>query len=58
MSFLRKLAADETGTSAMEYALICSLMVIGLAVGIQSLGASVVNSYSSTELAMQNANAG
>ena len=58
MAFARKLAADTTGTSAVEYGLICSLMVIGLVVAIQSLGASVVNSFSTTETAMQTANAG
>ena len=58
MDFALKLAADTSGTSAVEYGLICSLMVIGLVVGIQSLGASVVNSFSATETAMQNANAG
>ena len=58
MSFMRKLAADETGTSAVEYGLICSLMVIGLVVGVQELGASVVNSYASTGAALQNANGG
>ena len=58
MSFLRTLAADETGTSAVEYALICSLMVIGLVVGVQELGASVVNSYASTGAALRNANGG
>ena len=58
MAFMRKLLADTAGTSAVEYGLICSLMVIGLIVGIQGLGASVVNSFSSTHTAMQNANAG
>ena len=58
MAFLRKLAADTAGTSAVEYGLICSLMVIGLVVGVQELGASVVNSFSGTHTAMQNANAG
>ena len=58
MAFLRKLAADDTGTSAMEYGVICALMVIGLVTASQSLGASVVTSFSSTETAMQNANAG
>ena len=57
MALLRELAADSTGTSAVEYGLICSLMVIGLVVGIQSLGASVVNSFSATETSMQNTNA-
>ena len=58
MAFLRKLAADTAGTSAVEYGLICSLMVIGLVVGVQGLGASVVNSFSNTHTALQNANAG
>ena len=58
MAFLRKLAADDTGTSAMEYGVICALMVIGLVTASQSLGASVVTSFSNTETAMQNANAG
>ena len=58
MTFMRKLFADTAGTSAVEYGLICSLMVIGLVVGVQGLGASVVNSFSGTETAMQNANAG
>ena len=58
MTCLKRLLADTTGTSAVEYGLICSLMVIGLIVGIQGLGASVVNSFSSTHTALQNANAG
>ena len=58
MTFMHKLIADTAGTSAVEYGLICSLMVIGLVVGVQGLGASVVNSFSGTETAMQNANAG
>ena len=48
MAFMRNLLADQTGTSAVEYGLICSLMVIGLVVGIQGLGASVGNSFDST----------
>ena len=58
MAFMQRLIADTTGTSAVEYGLICSLMVIGLVVGIQGLGASVVNSFNSTHSAFQNANAG
>ena len=58
MACLKRLLADTTGTSAVEYALICSLMVIGLVVGVQELGASVVNSFSATHTAMENANAG
>ena len=58
MAFVRKLAADTAGTSAVEYGLICALMVIGLVVGIQGLGASVTESYSSTARALSSANAG
>ena len=58
MTFMHKLFADTAGTSAVEYGLICSLMVIGLVVGVQELGASVVNSFEGTHSAMQNANAG
>ena len=58
MAFIRKLLADNAGTSAMEYGLICSLMVIGLVVGVEGLGASVVDSYNSTTAAMHNATAG
>jgi Flp pilus assembly pilin Flp len=53
MTFMHKLIADTSGTSAVEYGLICSLMVIGLVVGVQELGASVVNSFSGTHSAMQ-----
>lgn len=58
MDLIRKLAADTTGTSAVEYGLICGLMVIGLLAGVQGLGASVTSSYSSTTTAMHNATAG
>lgn len=57
MAFIRKLAADTAGTSAVEYGLICSLMVLGLIVGIESLGASVTESYTGTANAMHNASA-
>ena len=57
MAFLRKLATDCTGTSAIEYGLICSLMVIGIVFGVQSIGASVVASYDSTATAVHNASA-
>lgn len=57
MAFLRKLAGDSTGTSAVEYGLICSFIVIGLVISIQGLGASVVNSFNSVKTSLQNANA-
>lgn len=49
MAFMHKLLADQAGTSAVEYGLICSLMVIGIVVGVQGLGASVGNSFSNTK---------
>ncbi len=52
MAFMRKLLADQTGTSAVEYGLICSLMVVGLVVGVQGLGASVGNSFETTKIKM------
>jgi pilus assembly protein Flp/PilA len=58
MAFIRKLLADDRGTSAVEYGLICGLMVVGLLVGVQGLGAEVGNSYTSTTTAMHNATAG
>ncbi len=55
MTFMRKLWADQTGTSAVEYGLICSLMVIGIVVGVQGLGASVGSSFDNTKTQMKNA---
>ena len=55
MAFVRQLAADTSGASAVEYGLICALMVIGLVVGIESLGASVAESYTGTANAMRSA---
>ena len=49
MAFMRKLLVDQAGTSAVEYGLICSLMVVGLLVGVQGLGASVGKSFSDTK---------
>ena len=58
MAFVRNLVADTTGTSAVEYGLICALIVIGLVTGIQGLGASVTASFQSTGNALSSANAG
>ena len=57
MALVRRLIADTTGTSAVEYGLICALMVIGLVAGIEGLGASVSESYTGTTNAMRNASA-
>jgi pilus assembly protein Flp/PilA len=52
MAFMRKLWVDQTGGTAIEYGLICSLMVVGLVVGVQGLGASVGNSFETTKTKM------
>ena len=38
MTFLLKLAQDDRGTSAVEYGLILSLIVIALLAGLTNLG--------------------
>jgi pilus assembly protein Flp/PilA len=35
---LRKLGADMRGATAIEYGLICSLIIISMMVGLQALG--------------------
>lgn len=56
MAIFRRLLADPTGTSAMEYGLICGLLVIGPVAGVDSLGAEVGSSYTSTSTAIHLAN--
>ncbi|MEQ1499134.1 MAG: Flp family type IVb pilin [Novosphingobium sp.] len=55
MAFMRKLWDDQAGTSAVEYGLICSLMVVGLVVGVQGLGATVGSSFDNTKSKIQTA---
>lgn len=55
MAFFRNLIADTTGTAAVEYGLICGLMVVGLLAGVTGLGAEVGSSYNDTATKVQNA---
>lgn len=55
MAFVRKLIADNAGTSAVEYGLICGLMVVGLLAGVTGLGAEVGSSYTDTATKIHNA---
>ncbi len=48
MKRLRHLLAETTGTSAIEYACIAALIAAGSLIGVQSLGAEVGNSYTTT----------
>ena len=38
---LRKLSADARGATAIEYGLICSLIILGMIGGLQALGGGV-----------------
>ncbi|MBS3928430.1 MAG: Flp family type IVb pilin [Sphingomonadales bacterium] len=55
MAFFRKLLADNTGTAAVEYGVICGLMVVGLLAGVTGLGAEVGSSFNDTAAKVQNA---
>ena len=48
MKLLRKLLADTTGGSAIEYGFIATMIAVASLVGIQSLGAEVGNSFTDT----------
>ncbi len=43
---LRMLRADERGATAVEYGLICALIVLGMFTGLQSLGTGVSTMWS------------
>ena len=48
MSFLRKLLTDKRGATAIEYALIASLISVAAIVGYQNLGEKVQTSFNNT----------
>jgi Flp pilus assembly pilin Flp len=56
MILLRTLLADSAGATAIEYAFIASMISIAALVGVQSLGASVAESYESTAQAVRDVN--
>ena len=55
---LKLLARDETGATAIEYALIASLIAVAAIVSMNSLGNEVTASFSSASTKMADANAG
>lgn len=55
MAFFRKLLADNTGNAAVEYGLVCGLMVVGILAGVTGLGAEVGSSYNDTATKVQDA---
>ena len=48
MQMVRKIFADRRGASAIEYALIASLISVAAIVGYQNLGHEVQNSFDNT----------
>jgi pilus assembly protein Flp/PilA len=55
VAFFRRLIADNTGAAAVEYGLICGLMVVGLLASVTGLGAEVGSSYNDTATKVQDA---
>lgn len=51
---LRSLFHDETGATAIEYALIAGLIVIGLVAGISSIGGSTQTDFQSVRAGFNN----
>ena len=45
--FLRALKVDQRGATAVEYALICALIVLVVIAGITTLGGSLATQWSS-----------
>lgn len=49
MRTLKNLFADENGTSAIEYAVVASLIAVAALAGYQNLGNGVTNQYNDIE---------
>lgn len=56
MKLIRTVLADTAGATSVEYAFIASMISIAALVGVQSLGAAVVESYEDTAQAVKDAN--
>nr|WP_086438745.1 Flp family type IVb pilin [Altererythrobacter xiamenensis] len=55
---LKLFARDETGATAIEYALIASLIAVAAIVSMNSLGNEITSSFSNASNEMSEANAG
>ena len=53
--FLRKLGADARGATAIEYGLICALIVIAMMGGLMALGGGSAGMWGRISSEMQNA---
>ena len=50
---LRDLVNDETGASAIEYAVLIALVAVGLVTALSSLGTQSANTYSSANRSLE-----
>ena len=58
IAFIKRIAADRKGATAIEYGLIVSLIVIAMIGSFQMFADSTIAMWSSAENAMSNANSG
>ncbi|WP_298191915.1 Flp family type IVb pilin [Novosphingobium sp.] len=58
MTLLRKLLADESGATAIEYGLIAALVATGAVVAMGALGNSLSNTFTQISTKMSNAQDG
>jgi len=45
LDFLSNLCSDESGATAIEYGLICALLVIAMSVGLKGVANSTINMW-------------
>lgn len=58
MTLFRKLRADESGATAIEYGLIAALVATGAVVAMGALGNSLSNTFTQISTKMSNAQDG
>ena len=58
MTLFRKLLADESGATAIEYGLIAALVATGAVVAMGALGNSLSNTFNLVSTQMNNASDG
>jgi pilus assembly protein Flp/PilA len=54
MRILRWLARDESGATAIEYALICGLIAVAAVTAMQGIGGQLSTTFNSTSSLMAN----
>ncbi len=57
MSFFNHFARDESGASAIEYAVVAAVVCVGIVVALQNMGSELNNSLQSSANQLQSANA-